>query len=280
MRKVLFILFFNFSLVFSQSISAQCPLGVGIVKSPIGAVCRDVPVDYTATPTVGAVNPQYVWVVAGDTVATVSSSITNAIPGDVFVYMTADNCPDTAFNNVYHALVYFDIDFDVIVEECNQTVADVQINGINSTDGVPPFTYQLLVGDENLGQQSLYIDVPVSNHPVYIAESGGCTDTVWIKMNVLECPKPKPSQAITPNGDGYNDTWIINNIHLYPNNEVYIFDRWGQRVYHKKNYNNSDGWKANYAGGNLPVSTYYYVLEVKQEKSDDFVLKGAVSVFK
>jgi len=279
MRKRSLILLLIITFFVKKESLSQCPLGVGIVRNPTGVVCRDVPVDYSATPSVGAINPQYVWVVDGDTVSN-GTSIINSTPGAVIVYMFADNCPDTTFNQVHHQVVYFDMDYDVIVEECNQTVADVQINGVNSFGGTPPYTYDLLSGDQNLGQQTLYADLPVNNYPVYATEAGGCTDTTWISMSVLECPKPIPSQVLTPNGDGYNDSWTIANIDLYPNNEVYIFDRWGQRVYHKKKYDNIDGWDGKYVGGNLPVSTYFYVLEVTQEKSDDFVLKGAVSIFK
>jgi gliding motility-associated-like protein len=278
MRKLHVFLIFTISLLFTNVTNAQCPLGVGITSNPIGAVCRDVPVNYTANPGT-AVNPQYVWVVNGDTVSG-GGSISNTTPGDVIVYITADNCPDTAFNQVRHEIVYFDVDFEVIIEECNQAVADVQVNGVNSFFGTPPFTYELINGSDNLGQQILYTDLPVGNYPVYITEAGGCSDTTWIAMAVKWCDPPIPSQIMTPNGDGLNDFWYIGNILDYPENEVYIFDRWGQRVYHKKNYDNTDGWEAKYVGGNLPVSTYYYVLEVTQEKSDDIVLKGAISIFR
>lgn len=281
MRKLHVFLIFTACLLFSKIINAQCPLSVGIITNPIGAVCRDVPVSYSVDPAtgVGAINPQYVWVVNGDTVGS-GSSISNTTPGDVFVYMTSDNCPDTANNNVKHDIVFFDVNTTTITEECNQTVADVEINSVVIYFGTEPYTYDLLVGDQNLGQQSLYSDLPVGNHPVYLTEAGGCTDTSYVVVTTLECDPPVPSQVMTPNGDGSNDMWYIGNINNYPNNEVYIFDRWGQRVYHKKDYDNIDGWEAKYVGADLPVSTYFYILEVKQEKSEDFVLKGAISIFR
>ena len=62
--------------------------------------------------------------------------------------------------------------------------------------------------------------------------------------------------ALTPNGDGKNDEFIIKNIHLYPDNNVEIYNRWGNLVYKKENYNNE--WD----GGNLPDGTYYYVVKI------------------
>lgn len=279
MSKHFVFLILTFGFFIGNETFSQCPLGVGISSLPLGVVCRDVPVTYTANPTNGAVNPQYIWVVNGDTIGT-GISFSNSTPGDVIVYMSSDTCLLPAFNQVLHQIVYFEIDAEPIIEECNQTIADLQVNSITSIAGTPPYTYELLIEGQNLGQQTLYSDVPVGIYPFYTTEAGGCTDTTWITMSILECPPPIPSEVLTPNEDGYNDTWIIGGIKLYPENEVFIFDRWGQRVYHKKNYDNDDGWDAKYIGGNLPVSTYYYVLEVSNEKSDDIVLKGAISIFR
>ncbi|MCL4856136.1 MAG: gliding motility-associated C-terminal domain-containing protein, partial [Flavobacteriales bacterium] len=79
---------------------------------------------------------------------------------------------------------------------------------------------------------------------------------------------------------GFNDKWRINNIEFYPNNKVYIFDRWGQRVFYKEKYDNVDGWDAKYTGTNMPVSTYYYVIELEFEKQDKIVVKGPVSILR
>jgi gliding motility-associated-like protein len=59
---------------------------------------------------------------------------------------------------------------------------------------------------------------------------------------------------ITPNGDQKNDTWAIGNLHLYPNNELIIFDRWGKEVFKKTNYANDGLWD----GGDLGEGVYFY----------------------
>ncbi|MCK8522151.1 gliding motility-associated C-terminal domain-containing protein [Aquimarina sp. D1M17] len=77
--------------------------------------------------------------------------------------------------------------------------------------------------------------------------------------------------AVSPNGDGQNDTFIIQGIAQFPENELSIFNRWGVEVYNKKGYDNSWGGlsegRATIAKGEeLPVGTYYYVLKVEGQK--------------
>jgi gliding motility-associated-like protein len=75
--------------------------------------------------------------------------------------------------------------------------------------------------------------------------------------------------VITPNGDGLNDTWIIDCIENFPDNNVQIFNRWGDRVNNFIHYDNtSQVWKGtNYDGKLLPDGTYYYVLQIKNLKT-------------
>jgi gliding motility-associated-like protein len=69
--------------------------------------------------------------------------------------------------------------------------------------------------------------------------------------------------GISPNGDGQNDVWVIEYINLVPDareNEVRIFNRWGDLVWEGKNYNNTSvvfrGLNRN--GSELPSGTYFY----------------------
>lgn len=76
---------------------------------------------------------------------------------------------------------------------------------------------------------------------------------------------------ISPNGDGQNDTLIIEGLETSPNNELILFNRWGLEVFRKKNYDNSFGGisngRANVGGSEeLPVGTYYYVLRLQGQK--------------
>lgn len=78
----------------------------------------------------------------------------------------------------------------------------------------------------------------------------------------------KVYNLVTPNGDGMNDYFFIENINRFPNNSVEIFNRWGTRVYDTKNYDSNGNVFTGISGGRsavggnkkLPSGTYYYIL--------------------
>lgn len=63
----------------------------------------------------------------------------------------------------------------------------------------------------------------------------------------------KIPNVITPNGDGKNDVLKIEGIELHPENNLSIFNRWGNEVYRSK------GYKNDWDGRGLSEGTYYYV---------------------
>lgn len=79
---------------------------------------------------------------------------------------------------------------------------------------------------------------------------------------------------VTPDGDGKNDFFLIDNLHRYPNNRVEIYNRWGVKVFETTGYGSSDNVFRGYSEGRttlnkkeqLPSGTYYYILTY--EKSD------------
>ena len=87
--------------------------------------------------------------------------------------------------------------------------------------------------------------------------------TVTILLNGLtetgDCWIPN---VVTPNGNGKNDVLLIPCAEQFTDNELSVFNRWGDKVYSTTNYQND--WAATYKGKNLPVGTYYYMF--KQSK--------------
>ncbi len=73
--------------------------------------------------------------------------------------------------------------------------------------------------------------------------------------------------GISPNDDGINDVWFIENITAFPNNTVQVFNRSGKRVYKKKRYQNDWGGISNQTSNNglnkpLPVGPYLFIIDL------------------
>jgi gliding motility-associated-like protein/uncharacterized repeat protein (TIGR01451 family) len=64
--------------------------------------------------------------------------------------------------------------------------------------------------------------------------------------------------AMSPNGDGKNEYFIVKGLEKYPGASLYVFNRWGSMVYQAKDYHND--WN----GSGLSEGTYYYKMEIKQ----------------
>lgn len=87
--------------------------------------------------------------------------------------------------------------------------------------------------------------------------------------------------GITPNDDGVNDVFIIPSLtedsDEFPNNELVVFNRWGDVVYSAKPYNNNwDGRTA--SGAKLPEGSYYYVLRLSLSKGRSY--QGVITILR
>ncbi|MFK5877977.1 MAG: thrombospondin type 3 repeat-containing protein [Flavobacteriaceae bacterium] len=72
------------------------------------------------------------------------------------------------------------------------------------------------------------------------------------------------TEGFSPNNDGINDTWIIDNINLFPNNHVSVYNRQGALVYEKRGYTgdwNGVADRSSLLGSKLPVGSYLYIIE-------------------
>lgn len=81
--------------------------------------------------------------------------------------------------------------------------------------------------------------------------------------------------AISPNGDGINDYFKIDNIKKYPNNNVIIYNRWGIRVFETTAYDSNGNVFSGLSSGRstvkqsdlLPTGTYFYTVEYQYDKT-------------
>ncbi len=105
----------------------------------------------------------------------------------------------------------------------------------------------------------------------------GCQsfDSVTVFINANGVCDIKVYTGFTPNGDNHNDYWQIDGIGIDEKNTVSIFNRWGEKVWETKHYDNqANKWEGKGPSGQLlPDGTYFYVILYKQE-----TLKGWVEL--
>ena len=117
-----------------------------------------------------------------------------------------------------------------------------------------------------------------TTYTLIIASDDGCTweEDIIIPATGVDCDLLFYN-AFSPNNDLMNDLWIIEHAEAYPDNNVQIFDRWGNKIWGIEGYNNSDRvWEGkNKSGVEMPNGTYFYIFQ-----SGEAVYKGYVEITK
>lgn len=131
------------------------------------------------------------------------------------------------------------------------------------------------------------LDDPTSDQPVFDAlnstdfvvtgtDENGCANTDTIAVLVDQDFQVFPSEVITPDGNGYNDQWIVKNAENYPNCNVQILDRWGNEVFSETGYKNT--WEGTNKNNDiLPDGTYYYIVTFEGSSRS---YKGALTIIR
>lgn len=108
------------------------------------------------------------------------------------------------------------------------------------------------------------------------AEKEGCVSPLSSVEIIVESDLPpiKPAIFFTPNGDGINDRWEIENIEYYPLAEIEIYDRFHKLLIRYTGLD--DGWDGYYNGHPMPMDDYWYLIklaELHNWKNGHFTLK-------
>ncbi len=103
------------------------------------------------------------------------------------------------------------------------------------------------------------------------------SDIITVNLKLYEGTlKMKATNILTPNGDGKNDVWVVNDLAvMYPKNEVTVYDRTGRVVFKGRNYQND--WDGTYNGQILNTGTYYYVINIGKDLDP---IKGTLTILR
>jgi gliding motility-associated-like protein len=135
-----------------------------------------------------------------------------------------------------------------------------------TADGTYPVTWAPALGLTFDGDQLRPVAAPtVTTTYTLSAQVGNCSDQSSVTVTVT--PRLRIPNALSPNGDGDDDTWEIDNIGDYPSNHVLVFNRWGSKIFETSGYRRGNEWNGSISGQPAPVGTYYYVITLGNGKS-------------
>ncbi|WP_161888760.1 Ig-like domain-containing protein [Pontibacter russatus] len=112
--------------------------------------------------------------------------------------------------------------------------------------------------DDPLAASPVATPEQTTRYTLTVKNREGCEDTTSVVVTVrqlLVIPN-----AFSPNGDGVNDNWEIENIEYFPGVAVEVYNRWGNLIFERANYQSD--WNGTYRGAALPVGTYFYVISI------------------
>ncbi len=148
------------------------------------------------------------------------------------------------------------------------------------SNGTPPYEYSL--DGITFQGSNVFSGLSAGNYEATILDDNGCEVTLSIDVledNVAPPPDSLPivvPTGFSPNGDDVNDFWVLENIALYPEATVEVYNSWGQVVFRSVGY--VEQWNGQYQDQTLPAATYYFVVDPKVEGQE--IQKGPVTIFR
>gem|GEM_PF-1608101 len=144
--------------------------------------------------------------------------------------------------------------------------------------GAMPYVYDWSNGQND----SLNSDLTEGTYTLTITDGNGCSEEMSYSVTSLSEGCLKIPTVFSPNGDGVNDTWMIENISIYDEITIEIFNRWGDRmfVYSGTGLGYADmsrQWDGTYNGNDVPLGSFVFILNIIDIKE---VIHGVVTVVK
>ena len=213
----------------------------------------------------------------GDTLRNTSNLAPGILPYELYI-TDANSCVSTKdlFVNVVTPLNPFMSSVGVICKDDNSGSARVFVS-----EGTMPFQFQWSTDSAFTIEHDSFSSIDElfpGKYNVKITDAMGCVirDTIEVKSNPNICISVY--KVFSPNDDAIHEFWEIENINLYPEALVQVYDRKGRRVYNRRNYINAetDAFSGkDQEGRTLPSGTYYYIIDLE---NDNTVFKGVLTI--
>jgi gliding motility-associated-like protein len=178
--------------------------------------------------------------------------------------------------------------FSKTIEAIPSVIATIMQNDITVVDDSANNSITINTNNLGIGDYEFSLNDPYGNyqdepyfenvipgiHTIYVQDKNNC-GIAPIEVSVIGYPK-----FLTPNNDGYNDTWNVLGIseNFYKSATVYIFDRFGKLITEIDLY--SDGWNGLFNGTYLPATDYWFSVELEDLNGNVRVKKGHFSLIR
>ncbi len=106
----------------------------------------------------------------------------------------------------------------------------------------------------------------------------GCTATEEVNINVEYAPKMFLPNAFSPNGDGLNDVFKVENIRFERLISFRVFNRKGKEVFHSSDPD--VGWNGNIDGKPAAQDVYFYMIQLVMPGTEVRTYKGDVTLIR
>jgi gliding motility-associated-like protein len=238
------------------TIAEPDPLSVTIIKNDV--LCNG---DENGSATVNVQGGTGPYIYSWNTIPVQTTPTINGLaPGAYSVTVTdANGCTATVIVDIIEPAV-LTVTATVVDAMCPDTnEGEIELNIIG---GIQPYTISW--SDHGGFTTQTRTDLYPGTYSVVVSDANGCRASTSVDVGYtgsygcLIIP-----DIITPNGDGHNDEWIIRNIDMYPEAEVFIYSRWGRLVYRTKNISENP-WNGQYRGSEdlMPTDSYHYILHL------------------
>lgn len=204
------------------------------------------------------------------------ANLTNVFPGQYSLYLTNQNGCENFYKTYTVTQLTVTPPSVTDVQLCNSGSAYISVN--NPSSGVKYRLYGndgdlLPLDEQNGGKFKINIS---TGRSYFISQFNGTCESQRSEIKVsIGISAVNIANAITPNGDGINDNWIIKGIENYPAAKVQVFNRYGQQVFESKGY--STPFNGTMNGSLLPTGTYYYIINLN---SGCDLLSGSLTIIR
>lgn len=152
------------------------------------------------------------------------------------------------------------VDYEIVNTSCKDA-SDGEILLAAAGGTAPYYVTTDAASNVALSDSSAITNLRSGTYHMIITDENGCSyslKNVRIPDNSNACIHIP--NVFTPNDDGINDTWELSHIDMYPDAKIFVFNRWGQKMY--SGDGTSEYWDGYFKGHKVPAGTYSYIVNL------------------